>query len=116
MGVSRDTFYRYQELVEEGGIDSLIDNKSRRTANVKNRVDEATEQAVIASAIEPPAFGQHRTSNELRKQGVFISGSGVRSVWLRNNLENFRKRLKALEEKVANDGIILTDAQVAALE
>lgn len=67
-------------------------------------------------AIEQPAFGQHRTSNELCKQGVFISGSGVRSVWLRNNLENFKKRLKALEEKVANDGIILSDAQVAALE
>ena len=115
MGVSRDTFYRYQELVETGGIDSLID-KSRRKANVKNRVDEATEQAVIASAIEKPAFGQHRTSNELRKVGVFVSGSGVRSIWVRHNLENFKKRLKALEEKVANDGIILSEAQVAALE
>ncbi|EQA1477007.1 transposase family protein, partial [Escherichia coli] len=60
--------------------------------------------------------GQHRTSNELRKQGVFISGSGVRSVWLRHNLENFKKRLKALEEKVARDGIELTDSQIAALE
>jgi len=115
MGVSRDTFYRYQELVETGGIDSLID-KTRRKANVKNRVDEATEQAVIASAIEQPAFGQHRTSNELRKQGIFVSGSGVRSIWVRHNLENFKKRLKALEAKVANDGIILNDAQVAALE
>ncbi|MDG2365822.1 MAG: IS481 family transposase [Methylococcaceae bacterium] len=115
MGVSRDTFYRYQELVETGGIDSLID-KSRRKSNVKNRVDMATEQAVIASAIEQPAYGQHRTSNELRKVGVFVSGSGVRSIWVRNNLENFKKRLKALEEKVANDGIILNDAQVAALE
>ena len=115
VGVSRDTFYRYQELVETGGIDSLID-KSRRKSNVKNRVDEATEQAVIASAIEQPAYGQHRTSNELRKVGVFVSGSGVRSIWVRNNLENFKKRLKALEEKVANDGIILNDAQVAALE
>jgi transposase InsO family protein len=115
MGVSRDTFYRYQELVETGGIDSLID-KSRRKSNVKNRVDETTEQAVITSAIEQPAFGQHRTSNELRKVGVFVSGSGVRSIWVRNNLENFKKRLKALEEKVANDGIILNDAQVAALE
>jgi len=115
MGVSRDTFYRYQELVETGGIDSLID-KSRRKSNVKNRVDEATEQAVIDSAIEQPAYGQHRTSNELRKVGVFVSGSGVRSIWVRNNLENFKKRLKALEEKVANDGIILNDAQVAALE
>ncbi len=115
MGVSRDTFYRYQELVETGGIDSLID-KSRRKANVKNRVDEATEQAVIASAIEQPAFGQHRTSNELRKTGIFVSGSGVRSIWVRHNLENFKKRLKALEEIVAKDGIILSDAQVAALE
>lgn len=115
MGVSRDTFYRYQELVEEGGIDSLI-NKSRRSPNLKNRVDVATEQAVVAYAVDQPAHGQHRTSNELRKQGVFISGSGVRSIWLRNNLENFKKRLKALETKAANDGFILSDAQVAALE
>ena len=68
MGVSRDTFYRYQELVEEGGIDSLI-NKSRRTPNPKNRVDETTEKAVVAYAIEQPAHGQHRTSNELNRPG-----------------------------------------------
>lgn len=71
IGVSRDTFYRYQELVKTGGMDSLID-KTRRKANVKNRVDEANEQAVITSAVDLPAFGQHRTSNELRKKGVFI--------------------------------------------
>lgn len=115
MGVSRDTFYRYQELVEEGGVDSLI-NKSRRSPNLKNRVDEAVELAVVNYAVEQPAHGQVRTSNELRKIGVFVSGSGVRSIWLRNNLENFKKRLAALEAKVARDGIILSDAQVAALE
>ena len=42
MGVPRETFYRYQELVECGGIDSLI-SQSRRTPNLKNRADEATE-------------------------------------------------------------------------
>jgi hypothetical protein len=115
MGVSRDTFYRYQELVEDGDIDQLI-NKSRRAPNIKNRVDEATEQAVLSHAIEQPAHGQHKTSNELRKVGVFVSGSGVRSIWLRHNLENFKKRLKALEAKVASDGIILSESQVAALE
>jgi len=115
MGVSRDTFYRYQELVEEGGVDALI-NKSRRTPNIKNRVDDKTEQAVIDWAIGQPGHGQHRVSNELRKKSIFVSGSGVRSVWVRHNLENFKKRLKALEEKVAKDGIILSDAQVAALE
>ena len=115
MGVSRDTFYRYQELVEDGGVDSLI-SKSRRTPNLKNRVDEQTEQAVLVHAVDYPAHGQARTSNELRKQGVFVSGSGVRSIWLRHNLENFKKRLAALEEKVEKEGIILTDEQVAALE
>ena len=65
MGVSRDTFYRYQELVDEGGIDSLI-NKCRRTPNLKNRVDESTEKAVIQYAVDFPAYGQHRASNELR--------------------------------------------------
>lgn len=115
MGVSRDTFYRYQELAEDGGIDALID-KSRRKPNLKNRVDEETEKAVMAYAIEYPAHGQVRTSNELRKQGVFVSASGVRSIWLRHDLENFKKRLKALEEKVASEGIILTEAQVTALE
>lgn len=53
---------------------------------------------------------------ELRKRSVFVSGSGVRSIWLRHDLENFKKRLKALEAKVASDGIILTDSQIAALE
>lgn len=115
MGVSRDTFYRYQELAQDGGIDNQI-NQSRRVPNLKNRADEATERAVVEHAVEFPAHGQHRTSNELRQKGVFISGSGVRSIWLRNNLENFAKRLKALEAKVAEEGITLNDAQIAALE
>jgi transposase InsO family protein len=115
MGVSRDTFYRYQELAQDGNLDALI-NRSRRTPNVKNRVDEVTEKAVIDYAVAEPAHGQHRTSNELRKKGIFVSGSGVRSIWLRHDLENFKKRLKALEKKVAEEGIVLTDAQVAALE
>jgi transposase InsO family protein len=115
MGVSRDTFYRYQELVETDGLEGLI-NRERRVPNLKNRVDEVTEQAVISYAIDFPAHGQHRTSNELRKRGVFVSGSGVRSIWLRHKLENFKGRLSALEAKVASEGIELSDAQIAALE
>jgi len=115
MGVSRDTFYRYQELVNEGGVEALVD-KSRRSPNLKNRVDPTIEDAVKTYAIDYPAHGQHRTSNELRKRGIFVSGSGVRSIWLRHDLENFKKRLKALEAKVASEGILLSDAQIAALE
>ena len=82
MGFSRDTFYRYQSAMESGGIDALID-ANRRKPNPRNRVEEATELAVAAFAIEQPAFGQVRVSNELRKRGIFISPSGVRSIWLR---------------------------------
>lgn len=115
MGFSRDTFYRYQELAQEGGVDALI-NRSKRTPNVKNRVDPTIEKAVLDYALEQPAHGQHRTSNELRKAGIFVSGSGVRSIWLRHGVESFKKRLQALEEKIANEGILLTDSQIAALE
>ncbi|HFU9689461.1 TPA: IS481 family transposase [Legionella pneumophila] len=115
MGLSRDTFYRYKSAVESGGVDALFD-QTRRKPNHKNRVEESIELAVKEYAIEYPAHGQQRTSNELRKKGVFVSGSGVRSVWLRHNLANFKDRLKALEVKVASEGILLTEAQIAALE
>jgi transposase InsO family protein len=115
MGLSRDTFYRYKEAVESGGVEALFD-KSRRQPNLKNRVDEATERAVLSHALDYPAHGQVRVSNELRKAGVFVSPSGMRSVWLRHGLANFKTRLKALEAKVAEQGVILTEAQVAALE
>ena len=116
MGLSRDTFYRYKDAVESGGVEALFD-RSRRKPNLANRVDEATEEAVKAWALEYPAYGQTRTSNELRKQGIFVSPSGVRSIWMRHGLENFKLRLKALEAKVANEnGMILTEAQVQALE
>ena len=115
MGLSRDTFYRYQNAVEQGGVEALID-QSRRKPNLKNRVDEQTEAAVVAYAIEQPAHGQVRASNELRKRGVFISPTGVRCVWMRNNLACFKDRLKALEEKSAKENFILTESQVQALE
>jgi hypothetical protein len=67
-------------------------------------------------AVENPALGQVRISNELRREGLVVSPGGVRSVWLRHGLQTFRQRLKALEAKVAAEGTVLTEAQVAALE
>ena len=115
MGYSRDTFYRYKTLHENGG-DEALHEICRQKPNVKNRVPDYIEQAVVGLAIENPALGQQRASHELQKQGIIISGSGVRSVWLRYDLETFKKRLKALEAKSAQEGFILTEEQLQALE
>jgi transposase InsO family protein len=115
MGYSRDTFYRYQSAKESGGVQALFD-ENRRKPNLKNRIDDAATERVLAYAVEQPAHGQVRVSNELRKQGVFVSPSGVRSIWLRHDLACFKQRLVALEKHVAATGAVLTEAQVIALE
>lgn len=115
MGYSRDSFYRFKELYDEQGEEGLRE-LSRRKPNPKNRVDPVVEEAVLAIALENPALGQLRVSNTLKQDGIFVSPGGVRSIWLRHDLETFKKRLIALEEKAAVENLVLTEAQLQAME
>ena len=114
-GVSRQHFYDIKKAYEEHGLEGLKE-KTRRKPCLKNRVAPEIEEAVVKMTYEYPAYGQVRISNELRKQGILVSSGGVRSIWQRHKLETFKKRLHALEEKAAKEGMVYTEAQLQALE
>ena len=85
MGFSRDSFYRFKDLYEKGGEAALIE-MSRRVPNPKNRVAETVERRILELAVEQPAWGHTRMANELAKEGLRVSPTGVRGVWVRHDL------------------------------
>ncbi|MEM7253579.1 MAG: helix-turn-helix domain-containing protein, partial [Pseudomonadota bacterium] len=93
-GVSRDTIYRHRKLVQEKGIQAL-----KRQVRVDhchgNRTDQAVADTVIEYSLDNPHLGQMQVANQLKKHyQIELSASGVRNVWLRENIQTCALRLQ----------------------
>jgi hypothetical protein len=115
LGVSRQHYYDIRTAIQEEGVEGLLE-KARTKPRFRNRVASEIEERVLGYSLEFPTHGQARTSNELKKEGIILSPGGVRSIWLRHSLEIMKLRLNRLEKWAVEEGNILTENQIQALE
>jgi transposase InsO family protein len=116
MGYHRDTFYEVKRAFQVGGVAALVEEKRGPRGPHPNRVSQEVEQKILDYALAFPTQGAQRVANELRLQGVNVSPSGVRGVWLRHDLETRHKRLLRLERISQNSTFVLSEEQIHLLE
>jgi transposase InsO family protein len=115
MGYSRDSFYPFKELYETGG-ELALQEISRKKPVLKNRGPQEIEDAIVALAIEQPAFGQVRVANELQKRGMTVSPAGRALRVAAPRPRDHEEAAQGLGSQERPGGLVLTEAQVVALE
>jgi hypothetical protein len=106
----------FKKMLYDQGGELALQEISQKKPCIKNRVAPEVEQRVLSLAPEYPTYWQMRVFNELRKEGILVSPGGIRSIWLRHELQTMECRLKSLEEEVAKTGGVLTEFQKQAME
>jgi transposase InsO family protein len=117
MGYHRDTFYEVRRAFQVGGVQALVEQRRGPRWPHPNRVSPEIEARILAYGLDHPTHGAQRVANQLRLEGLTVSPSGVRGVWLRHDLETRLKRLLRLEQAVAQDTtLVLAEEQIRLLE
>lgn len=87
MGYHRDAFYEIKRAFPMDGTAALVESRRGPRNPHPKCVSPEVETAILDYSLKFPTHGAERTANELRLSGVTVSGSGVRGVWLRHDLE-----------------------------
>jgi transposase InsO family protein len=114
-GISRSQFYEYKRAFQEHGFAGLSDDPPI-PKSFPNETPSETKEKVITLSLDHPAWGPVRISDQLRLEGISVSASTVRNIWLKEGLETKFKRLLRLEEETAGKDIELTEEQIRLLE
>lgn len=113
--VSRSQFYEYKRAFQERGFDGLVD-RPPIPKSFPNETPPDIREKVVRFSIEHPGLGQLQVSDRLRLEGVSVSPSTVRNIWLKEGLENKYKRILRLEEEKNGTDIEFTAEQIRLLE
>ena len=113
--VSRSQFYEYKRAFQERGLEGLVD-RPPVPGTFPNETPGEVREKVVRLSIEHPAWGQVRISDQLRLEGISVSPSTVRNIWLKEGLETRYKRILRLEEEQNGGDIELTEEQIRLIE
>ena len=114
-GVSRSQFYEYKRAFQEEGFEGLLD-RPPIPRTFPNETPVEIKEKVMSLSLKHPSWGQVRISDTLRLEGISVSPSTVRNLWMKENLETRYKRLLRLEEERHGKEIPLTEEQIRLLE
>jgi transposase len=110
-GVSRSQFYEYKRAFQERGFEGLMDQPPI-PKSFPNETPSEVKEKVIARSVEHPAWGPLHISDHLRLEGVSVSPSTIRNIWLKEDMETRYKRLLRLEEEKNGQDVELTEEQI----
>lgn len=114
-GISRSQFYEYKRAFQERGLDGLKDQLPI-PKSFPNETPSEVKERIIAMSIKHSAWGPMKVSDNLKLEGVSVSPSTVRNLWLKEGLETKYKRILRFEEQHAGTEMELTEEQIRLLE
>ena len=116
MGYHPDTFHRVRRAFKAGGAAALVEKKPVPKNPSRKRLAPEVEPQILALCLERPTWSAPSIAGALRLQGVGVSPTSVRRIWLRHDLAHRHQRLLRLETEAQNETIMLSDEQIRLLE